>query len=188
MLARMTMAPFPGALQHHIISEAIPSPVWCCWGVPWQPPAALCTTATWQRTALLNCARHRDTGLVFYMLGAMMQQVNGWHGCTPGQFPLQIFNCVHCDNRSDIQGATAVTEGVYHYNVHGAHAAVASGQAQPSDFRFLCPVCRVGSWAAGDGVQVGRLVLHSSQPSTDPERRTQQWEGDVARNPAGHGR
>lgn len=39
-----------------------------------------------------------------------------------------------------------MTEGVYHYNVHGAHAAVAAGQAQPSDFRFYA---QYAGWAPG---------------------------------------
>eukprot|EP00879_Flechtneria_rotunda_P016517 GHRR01017286.1.p1 GENE.GHRR01017286.1~~GHRR01017286.1.p1 ORF type:complete len:227 (+),score=60.77 GHRR01017286.1:378-1058(+) len=49
-------------------------------------------------------------------------------------------------HRSDIDGVTKVTEGIYHHNVHGASAAVMTGQADPSDFRFFA---QYAGWAPG---------------------------------------
>jgi putative transcriptional regulator len=48
--------------------------------------------------------------------------------------------------RSDIQGVTEVTQGIYHHNVHGAGAAVAAGLAEPEDFRFFA---QYAGWAPG---------------------------------------
>jgi hypothetical protein len=48
--------------------------------------------------------------------------------------------------RSDIQGVTEVTQGIYHHNVHGAGAAVAAGIAEPDDFRFFA---QYAGWAPG---------------------------------------